>query len=101
MTKQYVNAVIQGDFQDAQRIFERLPHKGRLRSFDPGQILVERRAAYPDRVLTWLGVEGMKGAWRAAVNGRWVLYGFDDAIVLSPFASADDQQALARHGFVD
>ncbi|CAN95706.1 MULTISPECIES: hypothetical protein [Sorangium] len=101
MTKQYVDAVIRGDFQDAQRIFERLPQKGRLRSFDPGQILVEHRADYHDRVLTWLGVEGMKGAWRAAVNGRWVLYGFDDNIVLSPCISADDQQALVRHGFVD
>ncbi|WP_437893788.1 hypothetical protein [Sorangium sp. So ce124] len=101
MTKQYVNAVIQGDFQNAQRIFEGLPKKARLRSFDPGQILVEHRAAHHDRVLTWLGVEGMKGAWRAAVNGRWVLYGFDDTIVLSPLMSADEQQALARHGFVD
>ncbi|WP_437943119.1 hypothetical protein WMF27_27480 [Sorangium sp. So ce281] len=93
--------MIQGDFQDAQRIFERLPQKGRLRSFEPGQILVEHRAAHHDRVLTWLGVEGMKGPWRAAVNGRWVLYGFDGTIVLRPFMSEDDQQALARHGLVD
>jgi hypothetical protein len=101
MAKQYINSLIQGDFQNAERIFERLPHKGRQRTVDPGPVLVEHRVSYGDRALTWLRAEGMKGAWRAAVNGRWVLYGFDENIVLSPLISADDQQALARHGFVD
>lgn len=95
--QRYLNAVISGDFWEADRVFPMLP--GREATTRAGELVIEWRAAWVDRVLSCFGGEGMKGSWRV-LRGRPILYGCDEWIALGPDVTADDREALSTAGIL-
>lgn len=105
--RRYVDATFAGDFALARALFEQIPLPEHLLPIDPsalprtGRVLaVRNRVSKLGRLLQrWAGVEAL-GAWLVELDGRPVLCGFDEWIVIDRSATQEERELLQRVGIL-
>jgi hypothetical protein len=99
--RRYIDATIAGDFALARALFEHIPEPEGMfpipRAAAPGGgpvVVVRFRAGKLDRALQWLGAFEAAGAWLVELDGRAVLCGFDEWVVIDGSATPEERRIL-------
>lgn len=104
----FVRAIVSGDFIQAESIFNRVPAQDQripgLRRLVPpdlaGRVRVVWRPNLGERILSYVGGEGVKGPWCVVVDRERVIIGFDDDDVINPAAQPEALAILRRIGWL-
>lgn len=97
----YMDAVLRGDFLEADDLFAGLSSPIRIDAGRTPPLSIETRASLIDRLLTHVGGEGAKGPWRVCHGGSVLLYGFDEYLVLDPALPPAEIALLVEQGIID
>ena len=99
----FADAVLKGDFPAAARAYEELPWRSRRVPINVGEvpgIVLEYRHDLGDRLLTYFGGEGLKGAWRLRDDSLVYVVGFDEGFVVNPTCTTIAEKLLRETGIL-